>query len=268
MRGQEGPNLGQTESCRHEPADRPAAAATHTATTHLAQGLGARHQLLVGPCQRCVVVCLPPGLPLVAAHHHPVQLRGGQQAAHLSLHAQAARPGGRRLRQARPAGPRVVRNHDQSSPRRPDALRRQQARHMFGQLGVVLSIGQLVGIGLQGGEGGKRTGSNERRHQRQQRAPGCSAACFSTVLQATSARSRAPEACRQPRRAAAPTSQSWHSISPEGSTSLTPLSGAGLWEAVMQMPVICCVFRALAAIMMPHLRRGKRQGRGWGEGAW
>jgi hypothetical protein len=49
------------------------------------------------------------------------------------------------------------------------------------------------------------------------------------------------------------TSHDCCNISPLGSTSLTPLSGAGLCEAVTQMPVICCVFIARAAMSRPHL---------------
>lgn len=37
-------------------------------------------------------------------------------------------------------------------------------------------------------------------------------------------------------------------------------------EAVMQKPVICCVFRARAAIRMPHLRSGASIGRREGLG--
>lgn len=49
------------------------------------------------------------------------------------------------------------------------------------------------------------------------------------------------------------TSQSAQSMEPSGSTSLTPLSRSGLWEAVITIPVSAEVATARAATRMPHL---------------
>lgn len=50
------------------------------------------------------------------------------------------------------------------------------------------------------------------------------------------------------------TSQPSFSMRPVGSTSLTPLSAAGLCDAVITMPVSWPVFKARAPISRPHLR--------------
>ena len=75
------------------------------------QALPPLHQLRKRRRQGLKVALLGVGRLPVAAHHHPVQLRRGEVAAHVGLHTQAPSPRRRRRHQRLPAGARVLSQH-------------------------------------------------------------------------------------------------------------------------------------------------------------